>query len=63
MTDDERQAQREADRKERNRDKLDDDAMMTHMMFMAAAMAGGEKPAVAAKSADQAIAELKKRFL
>lgn len=49
--------------KERNREKLEgDEAMHTFMLFLATAMAGGEKPGVAAKNADQAISELKKRF-
>lgn len=57
MTDEERA-------KQRNRDRLEgDDSMMVWTMFMAAAMAGGEKPGIAAKSADQAVSETKKRFL
>lgn len=56
MTDEERT-------KERNRDRLKgDEAMMTHMMFMAAAMAGGEKPNMADKSAASAVGLLKARF-
>lgn len=49
--------------KERNRERLESDGMMVWTMFMAAAMAGGEKPGIAAKSADQAVADTKKRFL
>lgn len=57
MTDEERA-------KERNRERLEgDEAMMLWTMFMAASMAGGDKPGVAAKNADSAIAEAKRRFL
>lgn len=62
MSEEDREAERAEERKRRNKDRLDDDNMMTWMMFMGAAMAGGEKPGVAAKSADQAIAETRRRF-
>ena len=49
--------------KERNKERLEgDEAMMSYMMFMMAAMASGADPKKAASHADAAINELKRRF-
>jgi hypothetical protein len=49
--------------KKRNLERLEgDEAMMTFSLFLAASMASGMDAKKAAGNADQAIAELKKRF-
>lgn len=53
---------REERDKERNKDRLEDDGMMTHMMLMAASMAGGKTAPDADTYAVQAVDLLKKRF-
>lgn len=56
MTDEERT-------KQRNLEHLEgDEEMMTFMMLMAASMAGGADAKKASANAEQAIAELKRRF-
>lgn len=62
MTDEERAAEDAKQLRERNADRLRDDAMMTHMLFMAAAMAGGENTERADKQAEAAVAKLRARF-
>ena len=51
-----------AETKARNKQRLEDEAMMTHMAFMAAAMAGGANPTTADKNASVAVELLKARF-
>lgn len=53
-----------ADRKRFAAKRLDDPehGMMIFTLFMAAAMAGGDKATAAAKSADQAMQEVRRRF-
>lgn len=53
-----------ADRKRHVAKMMDDPerGVMLFTMFMAAAMAGGDKAGAAAKSADQAIQEVRRRF-
>lgn len=48
--------------KERNRERLEDQAMMVWTLFMAASMAGGARPDAAAKAADSALNLTKARF-
>lgn len=63
MTKEERDAEEDQRVKQRNSDRLyGDDAMMTFGMFLAAGMAGGADAKKAAVQADQAIAEMSKRF-
>lgn len=60
MTEEERAAEREKDRKERDNERLD--SMETFMLLMASCLAGGHSPKIASQHADAAIAECKKRF-
>lgn len=62
MTDEERAVHEATERKQRNRDRLENDDMMTHMLFMAAAMAAGENTEKADKQAEAAVAKLRARF-
>lgn len=56
-------ADRAAAIKRRNADRLEDDGMMTWMLFAAAALSAGTKDARnSAKIADDMMAETKKRF-
>lgn len=48
--------------KQRNRERLDDEEMMTVSLFIAAAMAGGKKAKDAIGEADLVMAELRKRY-
>lgn len=48
--------------KAKNKDHLREDGMMTHMLFMAAAMAGGENVERADKMAEAATDKLRARF-
>lgn len=48
--------------KERNKDRLEDDAMGTHMLFMGASMSAGIGPVQADKNAAAARELLKARF-
>lgn len=45
-----------------NKDRLREDALMIHMLFLAAAMAGGEQVERADKMADAAMDKLRVRF-
>lgn len=62
MADEDDEAERIEARKQRNRDRLEDDEMMTFTMFMVAAMAGGQAVNAAEKSAASAVNVLKARF-
>ncbi len=61
-TDEERVIDEKMQRARRNLERLEDDAMMIHMMFMSAVMASGQNAAKADKEAALAADKLRARF-